>query len=90
MAVRIGPMVALIVVLFVLLPTFSDGLMSIFHNPVIIALLIGALLWMTTHSPGFGVLGLLLVGSIFIERNRRTLFTAYSRGAAPRLSLIHI
>lgn len=87
MAAR-GPnmtMVALIALLFVLLPTFSDGLMSAFHNPVIIAGLIFALLWMTTHSPGLGVLGLLLVGGVFIERNRRTLFTAYSRGGAPRM-----
>ena len=75
-------LVALIVVLFVLLPTFGDGFMAIFHNPVIIFLMIMLLLWMTTHSPGLGVLGLLL----FLERNRRTLFTAYRRGSAPRMT----
>ena len=88
MAVRDPNMslVALIVVLFVLLPNFGDGLMGLFHNPVIIFLTLGLLLWMTTHSPGLGVLGLLLVGGVFIERNRRTLFTAYSRGSAPRMT----
>jgi hypothetical protein len=79
-------LIALIVVLFVLLPTFGDGFMAIFHNPVIIFLMLGLLLWMTTHSPGLGVLGLLLVGGIFLERNRRTLFTAYRRGSAPRMT----
>lgn len=88
MAAR-GPnmsLVALIVVLFVLLPHFGDGLMALFHNPFVIFLMLGLLLLMTMHSPGLGVLGLLLVGGVFIERNRRTLFTAYSRGAAPRMA----
>ena len=50
------------------------------HNPVIMILTIAFLLWTTTQSPKLGVLGLLWIGGLYLERNRQTLYIANSNG----------
>ncbi len=74
----------LLVVLFVVMPFISDGILSVFHHPVISIIAILLLVWFTKKSPGLGILGLLVIGAIYLERNRRTLFTAWSH-SAPRM-----
>lgn len=77
------PLIVALVILFVFLPYISDGILSVFHHPIISIISILTLVWFTTKSPGLGILGLLVVGALYLERNRRTLFTAWSR--APRM-----
>lgn len=50
------------------------------HNPVIMIMTIAILLWLTTLSPKLGVLGLLWIGGLYLERNRQTLYIASSQG----------
>lgn len=77
------PLIVLLVILFVLMPYFGDGILSIFHHPLISVIVLVGLIWFTSKSPGLGILGLLVIGALYLERNRRTLFTAWSR--APRM-----
>lgn len=77
------PLIVLLVVLFVLMPFISEGILSVFHHPIISIIAILALVYMTSKSPGLGILGLLVIGGLYLERNRRTLFTAWSH--APRM-----
>jgi hypothetical protein len=85
---RNGELTAVIVLvgLFILLPSLSNKVMYVFHHPIFIFMVILALLWLTTKSAQMGVLGLLVLGALILERNRRTLFTAMGvAGAAPRM-----
>jgi hypothetical protein len=77
---------AILIVLFVILPRVSNTVLYAFHHPVIIFITVLALLWLTTKSPVLGILGLLCFGGLYLERNRRTLFTALGiASSAPRM-----
>jgi hypothetical protein len=78
-------LIAIIVISFVAIKMTPHVVIVALHNPVIMIISIFALLWLTTQSPKMGVLGLLLIGGLYLERNRRTLYRAnemdYSSGA---------
>ena len=77
---------AILVAVFVVVPRLSNTVLYAFHHPVIIFITILALLYLTTKSPVLGILGLLCFGGLYLERNRRTLFTALGiASAAPRM-----
>lgn len=76
----------ILVLLFVVLPRMSNFVLYAFHHPVIIFLTVLTLLWLGSKSPALGILGLLLFGGLYLERNRRSLYTALNFGAAPRMT----
>lgn len=74
-----------LILLFVVLPRLSNVVLYAFHHPVIIFLTVLALLWLGSKSPALGIIGLLLFGGLYLERNRRSLYTALDFGSAPRM-----
>ncbi len=78
------PLIVALVLLFIVMPYIPDSILVVFHHPVISILSILALVWFTSKAPGIGILGLLVFGALYLERNRRTLYTAWSH--APRMS----
>ncbi len=85
MAQESATLIGIIVISFVAIKMTPHVVMVALHNPVIMIISIFALLWLTTQSPKLGVLGLLLIGGLYLERNRRTLYRVnqldYSTGA---------
>ena len=76
MAQESATLIAIIVISFVAIKMTPHVVMVALHNPVIMIISIFVLLWLTTQSPKLGVLGLLLIGGLYLERNRRTLYKA--------------
>jgi len=69
--------VAAAVVLFV--PMLPENILAVFDLFVVRILVVLGLLWAVTQSPVVGVLGLLVVGVLYLERNRRKVAMAASR-----------
>lgn len=69
-------LITIIVLGFVFIKMTPHIALVSLHNPVIMVITIFVLLWLTTQSPKLGVLGLLLIGGLYLERNRRTLYRA--------------
>ena len=69
-------LIAIIVLGFIFIQMTPHIVMVSLHNPVIMVITLFILLWLTTQSPKLGVLGLLLIGGLYLERNRRTLYRA--------------
>lgn len=76
----------ILILLFVVLPRMSNFVLYAFHHPVIIFLTVLSLLWLGSKSPALGIIGLLLFGGLYLERNRRSLYTALNFGSAPRMT----
>ena len=76
MARESAALVGIVVLAFIFIKMTPNVVMVALHNPVIMIITLFALLWMTTQSPKLGVLGLLYIGGLYLERNRRTLYKA--------------
>ncbi len=74
-------MIGLVLFAFIFVKMTPHIVIVALHNPVIIFVSLLILLWLTTASPKLGVLGLLWLGGLYLERNRRTLYTANSQSA---------
>ena len=76
MARESAALIGIVVLAFIFIKMTPHIVIVALHNPVIMILSVFALLWMTTQSPKLGVLGLLYIGGLYLERNRRTLYKA--------------
>ena len=76
MARESAALIGIVVLAFVFIKMTPNIVMVALHNPVIMLITLFVLLWMTTQSPKLGVLGLLWIGGLYLERNRRTLYKA--------------
>jgi hypothetical protein len=71
-------LLVLLALAFIFIKMTPNVVLVALHNPVIMFLSILFLLWTTTLSPKLGVLGLLWIGGLYLERNRQTLYLAAS------------
>lgn len=69
--------VGLLVFAFVFMKYTPNWMIQALHHPVIVFITLLTLLWFTRQSKILGVLALLWVGAIFLERNRDTLHFAH-------------
>ncbi len=69
---------ALVVFAFVFMRFTPDWMLQSMHHPVIMFISLLALLWFVNQSKLLGVIGLLYIGALYLERNRRTLHLAHS------------
>ncbi len=76
MARESAALIGIVVLAFIFIKMTPHVVMVALHNPVIMIITLFILLWMTTQSPKLGVLGLLWIGGLYLERNRRTLYKA--------------
>jgi hypothetical protein len=94
MALPTNTMTTLLVIIalaFVFIRSTPYVVLVALHNPVIIFLSIVVVLYLTTAHPKLGVLGLLYLGGLYLERNRLTLYKANNQylvagGPGPALS----
>lgn len=94
MALPTNTMTTLLVIIalaFVFIRSTPYVVLVALHNPVIIFLSIIVVLYLTTAHPKLGVLGLLYLGGLYLERNRVTLYKANNEylvagGPGPALS----
>ncbi len=70
--------VGLLAFAFVFMRYTPDWMLQTLHHPVIMFVTLLILLWLVNQSKLLGVIGLLWIGSIYLERNRRTLHLAHS------------
>lgn len=69
-------LIGFVVLAFIFIKLTPHVVIVALHNPVIMIMTLFVLLWMTSQSPKLGVLGLLWIGGLYLERNRRTLYRA--------------
>ncbi len=87
--VQVSNLLVLLALAFVFIKYTPYPVLVALHNPVIMVLTIIILLALTTKAPKLGVLGLLYIGGLYLERNRVTLARAMSltgEGPGPALS----
>lgn len=70
--------VGILALAFVLMRQTPDWMLQALHHPVIMFVTLLILLWFVNQSKLLGVIGLLWIGSLYLERNRRTLHLAHS------------
>lgn len=68
--------IGFVVLAFIFIKLTPHVIIVALHNPVIMIMTLFVLLWLTTQSPKLGTLGLLWIGGLYLERNRRTLYKA--------------
>lgn len=76
-------LIVILVALFVLMPLVPESLLNLFHHPAFIFIGLLVLLWLASLTPQIAILGLLMVGALYLERNRRTLLRV---AGVPRMS----
>ncbi len=67
----------LLVFAFIFMKYTPNWMLQTLHHPVIMFITVLLLLWFTRQSKVLGVIGLLWIGALFIERNRHTLHAAH-------------
>jgi hypothetical protein len=73
------PYFVLFTILFLATPFLPSPLLLVFDNIIIRIGIVFVLLFLITKGPLVGVLGLLVIASIYLERNRRKLIVARTK-----------
>jgi hypothetical protein len=87
--IQVSNLLVLLALAFIFIKFTPYPVLVALHNPVIMVLTLVILLALTTRAPKLGVLGLLYIGGLYLERNRVTLARAMSltgSGPGPALS----
>jgi len=84
-------LLVIIALAFVFIRSTPYVVLVALHNPFVMFLSLIVVLYLTTAHPKLGVLGLLYIGGLYLERNRLTLYKANNEylvagGPGPALS----
>ncbi len=69
--------IGLLTFAFVFMKFIPNWMLQTLHHPVIMFITLVILLWFTRQSKLLGVLALLWIGALYLERNRHTLHIAH-------------